>query len=122
MLSGDEFIRRVVPSLSRLFASSDRNLRRNLLESIDTYGQHLTTVSCSVLLLLLICFILCCIVKIWLNLESINPYGQHLTTVRCCCCVALQGASTCFLSLSLGMHTFASHWWQHLSKATCHCC
>jgi SCY1-like protein 1 len=46
MLSGDEFIRRVVPSLSRLFASSDRNLRRNLLESIDTYGQHLTTVSC----------------------------------------------------------------------------
>jgi hypothetical protein len=47
MLSGDEFIRRVVPSLSRLFASSDRNLRRNLLESIDTYGQHLTTVSCS---------------------------------------------------------------------------
>ncbi|WIA22885.1 hypothetical protein OEZ86_009825 [Tetradesmus obliquus] len=43
MLSGDEFIRRVVPSLSRLFASSDRNLRRNLLESIDTYGQHLTT-------------------------------------------------------------------------------
>jgi hypothetical protein len=45
MLSGDEFIRRVVPSLSRLFACSDRNLRRNLLESIDTYGQHLTTVS-----------------------------------------------------------------------------
>lgn len=45
MLEGDEFIKRVVPSLSRLFASSDRNLRRNLLESIDTYGQHLTTVS-----------------------------------------------------------------------------
>lgn len=45
MLDGDEFIKRVVPSLSRLFASSDRNLRRNLLESIDTYGQHLTTVS-----------------------------------------------------------------------------
>lgn len=43
-LEGDEFVRRVVPSLSRLFTSSDRNLRRNLLESIDTYGQHLTTV------------------------------------------------------------------------------
>jgi SCY1-like protein 1 len=44
MLSGDEFIRRVVPSLSRLFASSDRNLRRNLLEAIDTFGPHLTQV------------------------------------------------------------------------------
>lgn len=44
MLEGSDFIKRVVPSLSRLFASSDRNLRRNLLESIDSYGQHLTTV------------------------------------------------------------------------------
>lgn len=43
-LEGDEFVKRVVPTLSRLFTSSDRNLRRNLLESIDTYGQHLTTV------------------------------------------------------------------------------
>jgi SCY1-like protein 1 len=47
MLSGDEFIRRVVPSLSRLFASNDRNLRRNLLEAIDAFGPHLTQV-CSV--------------------------------------------------------------------------
>lgn len=44
MLEGDEFIRRVVPSLSRLFASSDRNLRRNLLESIESFGPHLTQV------------------------------------------------------------------------------
>lgn len=42
MLEGDEFVRRVVPSLSRLFASSDRNLRRNLLEAIDSFGPHLT--------------------------------------------------------------------------------
>eukprot|EP00879_Flechtneria_rotunda_P024000 GHRR01025421.1.p1 GENE.GHRR01025421.1~~GHRR01025421.1.p1 ORF type:complete len:475 (+),score=152.72 GHRR01025421.1:1950-3374(+) len=42
MLEGDEFIKRVVPSISRLFGSSDRNLRRNLLESIDSYGHHLT--------------------------------------------------------------------------------
>lgn len=45
MLDGEEFIRRVVPSLSRLFASSDRNLRRNLLESIETFGPHLTQVT-----------------------------------------------------------------------------
>jgi SCY1-like protein 1 len=44
MLEGDEFVRRVVPSLSRLFASSDRNLRRNLLEAIDSFGPHLTQV------------------------------------------------------------------------------
>lgn len=47
MLEGDEFIRRVVPTLSRLFASNDRNLRRNLLEAIDTFGPHLTQVCTS---------------------------------------------------------------------------
>ena len=44
MLQGDDFIKRVVPSLSRLFASSDRNLRRNLLEAVETFGPHLTQV------------------------------------------------------------------------------
>ncbi len=38
------FLARVVPCLSKLFASSDRGLRRNLLESIDQYGPFLTTV------------------------------------------------------------------------------
>ena len=32
----------VVPVLSKLFASTDRSVRRSLLESIDTYGPHLT--------------------------------------------------------------------------------
>jgi SCY1-like protein 1 len=41
-LQGDEFTTRVVPTLSKLFASTDRGLRRSLLETIDTYGQHLT--------------------------------------------------------------------------------
>lgn len=44
MIGGDEFIKRVVPTLSRLFASSDRGLRRNLLEAVDTFGPHLTQV------------------------------------------------------------------------------
>jgi SCY1-like protein 1 len=47
MIGGDEFIKRVVPTLSRLFASSDRGLRRNLLEAIDTFGPHLTQVCTS---------------------------------------------------------------------------
>lgn len=41
-LQGEEFTSRVVPTLSKLFASTDRGLRRSLLEAIDTYGQHLT--------------------------------------------------------------------------------
>jgi hypothetical protein len=104
MLSGDEFIRRVVPSLSRLFASSDRNLRRNLLESIDTYGQHLTTVSfkcckCTAGLTCHPCMLadieqfalhvcICTHIGAMLRnlLESIDTYGQHLTTVSYICC------------------------------------
>ncbi|GIL75242.1 hypothetical protein Vretifemale_5022, partial [Volvox reticuliferus] len=42
-LAGDEFNKRVVPCLSKLFASTDRGLRRSLLESLDQYAQHLTT-------------------------------------------------------------------------------
>ncbi|GLI62075.1 hypothetical protein VaNZ11_004633 [Volvox africanus] len=42
-LAGDEFNKRVVPCLSKLFASTDRGLRRSLLESMDQYAQHLTT-------------------------------------------------------------------------------
>mmetsp|Transcript_8758 Transcript_8758/g.18684 ORF Transcript_8758/g.18684 Transcript_8758/m.18684 type:complete len:802 (-) Transcript_8758:459-2864(-) len=42
-LDTDEFTKRVVPTLSKLFASQDRNLRRSLLEGLDSYGQHLST-------------------------------------------------------------------------------
>ncbi|KAG2500649.1 hypothetical protein HYH03_001416 [Edaphochlamys debaryana] len=42
-LQGDDFNKRVVPCLSKLFASSDRALRRSLLESLDQYAPHLTT-------------------------------------------------------------------------------
>ncbi|KAG2438971.1 hypothetical protein HYH02_010763 [Chlamydomonas schloesseri] len=42
-LEGDEFNKRVVPCLSKLFASTDRALRRSLLETIDQYAVHLTT-------------------------------------------------------------------------------
>ncbi len=41
-LDGDDFAARVVPALSRLFASNDRTIRRSLLESIDSYGPHLS--------------------------------------------------------------------------------
>lgn len=44
-LSPEDFRLRVVPALSKLFASNDRSVRRSLLESIDTYGAHLTEVS-----------------------------------------------------------------------------
>ena len=43
-LDSEQFARRVVPALSKLFASMDRSIRRSLLESIDTYGQHLDEV------------------------------------------------------------------------------
>ena len=43
-LSPEEFKVRVVPALSKLFASNDRSVRRSLLESIDTYGPHLSEV------------------------------------------------------------------------------
>ena len=43
-LDSEQFARRVVPALSKLFASTDRSIRRSLLESIDTYGQHMDEV------------------------------------------------------------------------------
>ena len=39
-----EFTKRVVPCISKLFASNDRTIRRSLLESIDSYGKFLTQV------------------------------------------------------------------------------
>lgn len=44
-LESEEFAKKVVPALSKLFASTDRAIRRSLLESIDVYGQHLDEVS-----------------------------------------------------------------------------
>ena len=44
-LTPDNFRLKVVPALSKLFASNDRSVRRSLLESIDTYGPHLTEAS-----------------------------------------------------------------------------
>lgn len=43
-LNADDFAARVVPALSKLFASNDRTIRRSLLENIDSYGRHLSTV------------------------------------------------------------------------------
>jgi hypothetical protein len=43
-LPPEEFQRRVVPCLAKLFASPDRGLRRNLLEAVDVWGPHLTQV------------------------------------------------------------------------------
>ena len=42
---GARFVVQVVPALSKLFASNDRTIRRSLLESIDTYGQHFSQVT-----------------------------------------------------------------------------
>jgi len=51
-LGSEDFTARVVPALSKLFASNDRTIRRSLLESIDAYGHHLSAVCalCSALL------------------------------------------------------------------------
>ncbi|GMH33401.1 hypothetical protein BSKO_01235 [Bryopsis sp. KO-2023] len=40
-LDEDEFTERVIPSISRLFASNDRAIRRGLLENIDKFGNHM---------------------------------------------------------------------------------
>ncbi|KAL3157198.1 hypothetical protein ABBQ38_001437 [Trebouxia sp. C0009 RCD-2024] len=37
-----EFTERVVPCVSKLFTSTDRSIRRSLLENIDAYGKHLS--------------------------------------------------------------------------------
>lgn len=37
-----EFTARVVPCVSKLFTSTDRSIRRSLLENIDAFGKHLT--------------------------------------------------------------------------------
>lgn len=42
-----EFTARVVPYVSKLFTSTDRSIRRSLLENIDAYGKHLTQVDSS---------------------------------------------------------------------------
>ena len=39
-----EFIQRVVPCVSKLFTSTDRSIRRSLLENIDAYGKNLSQV------------------------------------------------------------------------------
>ena len=43
-----EFTQRVVPCVSKLFTSTDRSIRRSLLENIDAYGQHLSQVRPSI--------------------------------------------------------------------------
>jgi SCY1-like protein 1 len=43
-LNDEDFSIQVVPALSKLFASSDRTIRRSLLESIDSYGGHFSQV------------------------------------------------------------------------------
>lgn len=55
-----------MPSLSKLFASNDRSVRRSLLESIDSYGPHLTEVRPS----------------------SICPLTSSGCTCRCTCSLA----------------------------------
>ncbi len=49
-----EFTARVVPCVSKLFTSTDRSIRRSLLENIDVYGKHLTQVGSSPQTLMLI--------------------------------------------------------------------
>lgn len=44
-LEPEEFSARVIPALSKLFTSTDRSIRRSLLENIDFYGPHLDQVS-----------------------------------------------------------------------------
>lgn len=45
-----EFTQRVVPCVSKLFTSTDRSIRRSLLENIDAYGKHLSQVRPPVIL------------------------------------------------------------------------
>lgn len=41
-LNEEEFAERVIPVISRLFSSTDRSIRRSLLENIDRFSHHLT--------------------------------------------------------------------------------
>ena len=50
-LEPEEFSQKVVPALSKLFTSTDRSIRRSLLENIDFYGPHLDQVSFLLVLL-----------------------------------------------------------------------
>ena len=43
-LAAQEFAERMVPTLSRLFTSTDRTIRRNLLETFDSYAKHFPSV------------------------------------------------------------------------------
>lgn len=43
-LEAEQFAKKVVPALSKLFTSTDRAIRRSLLENIDVYGRHLDEV------------------------------------------------------------------------------
>lgn len=42
-IDGEEASRRVVPCLAKLFASTDRSLRRGLLENLEQYAPYLST-------------------------------------------------------------------------------
>ncbi len=44
-LEPEDFSVKVVPALSKLFTSTDRSIRRSLLENIDFYGPHLDQVT-----------------------------------------------------------------------------
>lgn len=58
-----EFTERVVPCVSKLFTSTDRSIRRSLLENIDAYGKHLSQVH--------------------------HPSTTlHCLLLRCCCCLS----------------------------------
>lgn len=44
-LEADQFAKRIIPDVSKLFSSTDRAMRRSLLENIEIYGQHMDQVS-----------------------------------------------------------------------------
>lgn len=43
-LDNEAFQKRVIPAVSKLFSSTDRSMRRSLLENIEVYGQHMDQV------------------------------------------------------------------------------
>ena len=38
-LDDQEYVKRVVPSICKLFTANDRSIRRSLLENIDVFGD-----------------------------------------------------------------------------------
>ena len=77
-LPQEDFLKRVVPCLARLFASPDRALRRSLLEAVDAWAPHLTQVC--VVLSSCVAVVVCCRLLSLLLWAYNNRAKDHLAS------------------------------------------